>query len=233
MAQSDIRHYGFIYKTTLPDGRYYIGQHKIISQSTMDPMYFGSGVIIKDYKKAHGTAGLSREILAYGESHASMNILEATYVTDAVLADPLNINLDRGGRNNFTRWPSVNIRIGAAMSAARAANPDKWPSRKGERTSRSSSWRFISPDGEIFDICGPIAEFCKERGFSVVTVRVAVKQGWKPRNGTLAGWSIFNLTTGKGTTRDTLNHGEARTGVNNPYNKMKRKLQMKEKQHDN
>jgi len=27
------RPYGFIYKTILPDGRYYIGQHKIISHA--------------------------------------------------------------------------------------------------------------------------------------------------------------------------------------------------------
>lgn len=50
--------YGFIYKTTLPDGRYYIGQHKIISKKNL-----GSGVIIKDYIKSKGRDGIEREIL--------------------------------------------------------------------------------------------------------------------------------------------------------------------------
>lgn len=68
--------YGFIYKTILPDGRFYIGQHKIISQITLDPTYFGSGVIIKDYIKSKGTEGLNRNILEFGKTFEEMNLLE-------------------------------------------------------------------------------------------------------------------------------------------------------------
>jgi len=93
--------YGFIYKTTLPDGRYYIGQHKIISQITLDPTYFGSGVIIKDYIKSKGSKDLKREILEFGNDHNDLNLLETKYVTATVLSDPLNINLDFGGRHIF------------------------------------------------------------------------------------------------------------------------------------
>lgn len=60
--------YGFIYKTILPDSKFYIGQHKIISMKTLDPYYFGSGVIIKDYIKSKGKAALVREIIAFGYS---------------------------------------------------------------------------------------------------------------------------------------------------------------------
>lgn len=48
---NDQKFYGLVYKTILPDGRYYIGQHKINNHSTLDPYYVGSGVIIKDYIK--------------------------------------------------------------------------------------------------------------------------------------------------------------------------------------
>jgi len=33
---------------------------------------------------------------------------------------------------------------------------------------------------------------------------------------------IYNLDNGKGTYRDTLNHGDSHSGLNNPYNKGKR-----------
>jgi len=69
-------YYGFIYKTILPDGRYYIGQHKIINQKTLDSNYWGSGVIIKDYIKSKGTVELRREILVFGYNHDEMNFLE-------------------------------------------------------------------------------------------------------------------------------------------------------------
>jgi hypothetical protein len=71
--------YGFIYKTILLDRRYYIGQHKIVNHNTLDPNYFGSGVIIKDYIKSKGVKGLTREILEFGKDHLSLNLLETKY----------------------------------------------------------------------------------------------------------------------------------------------------------
>ena len=111
--------YGFIYKTILPDGRFYIGQHKIISQSTFDQTYFGSGVIIKDYIKSKGKTNLIREILTFGYSFDEMNKLEQIFVTEEILSDPLNINLDIGGRKEFTRYNEVNKRIGKSISEYR------------------------------------------------------------------------------------------------------------------
>jgi hypothetical protein len=219
MLQNNI--YGFIYKTTLPDGRYYIGQHKIISQNTLDPTYFGSGRIIRDYIKSKGKLGLKREILDYGYSFDEMNSLESKHVTEDVLTDVLNINLDRGGRSKYSRWPEVNARIGFSISKLRKEHPEKWHSLRGSENNKAANWKLISPIGEEFIICGSLNSFCKEHNISANTIKVAVRQGWIPKRGVCAGWQAFNLDTGKGTVRHTLNHGEFHSGKNNPWYKNK------------
>lgn len=214
--------YGFIYKTILPDGRYYLGQHKIISQKTLDPHYWGSGVIIRDYLKSKGETGLVREILEFGYSHDEMNLLESKYITEKTIADPKNINLDKGGRSNYTRYPNVNRKIGRTMAKRRAEQPERWPSRKGDKNNKSVNWKLVSPDGEEFFFCGSLREFCQKKKISPNTMSAAIRQGWIPRRGVCAGWKGFNLDAGIGTTRDTLNHGDAIRGENNPYSKSKR-----------
>jgi len=214
-------YYGFIYKTILPDGRYYIGQHKIINQKTLDPMYFGSGVIIKDYIKSKGIHGLIREIMEFGNNHDELNLLETKYITQFVLDDLLNINLDSGGKHIFSRIDKVKEKIGQTMSEIRRKNPEKWPARRGEKNNRSVNWRLISPSGEEFNICGDLNSFCKTKKISANTIKKAVREGWIPRRGSCAGWLAFNLDLNIGTTRDTLNHGEAISGANNPNYKNK------------
>lgn len=209
--------YGFIYKTILTDGRYYIGQHKIISQKTLDPEYFGSGVIIKDYIKSRGKEGLVREILAFGFSHDEMNHLETQYITENILQDPLNINLDTGGRHIYSRYEPVNNKISESISRLRKEHPEKWPPRTGEKNSSSTHWKLISPQGEEFFIIGRIDAFCKEKGLSAHTIRIAIRQGWIPRRGVCAGWKAFNLDKNIGTINEPMNRGEARSGENNPY----------------
>lgn len=209
--------YGMIYKTILPDGRYYIGQHKIVSKRTLDSNYLGSGVIIKDYIKSKGKEGIIREILAFGNNVDELNDLENEFITEEVLNDPLNINLDKGGRNKFSRWPEVNTKIGKTISKLRAAHPEKWASRKGADNNRATRWKLISPTGEEFFIHGTLNQFCESKGISSNTIKKAVREGWRPKRGSCAGWQAFNLDEGIGTTRDTKNHGVAHSGKNNPW----------------
>jgi hypothetical protein len=213
--------YGFIYKTILPDGRYYLGQHKIINKFTLDLSYFGSGVIIKDYIKSKGSSLLKREILEFGYSHDELNLLETKYITPETMSDPMNINLDFGGRHIFSRHTEVNQRIGKTISKLRKQNPSNWPSRMGKENNKSVNWKLISPSGEEFVICGGLNNFCKSKGISPNTIKTAVREGWIPRRGMCAGWQAFNLDSGAGTTRDTLNHGEPRKGKLNPNYKIK------------
>lgn len=215
--------YGFIYKTILPDGKFYIGQHKIISHNTLDPLYFGSGVIIKDYLKSKGKENLVREILDFGFSWKEMNLLEAKYITESTLNDPLCINLDKGGRNNYTRFDEVINKISNTMKDVRKLKKDSWRSRKGPENNKSKHWKLISPNNEVFEFHGSIDEFCKSKNISSNTMKAAIRGGWIPKRGKCAGWQGFDLDTGKGTVRETLNQGEAIKGINNPSHKAKLK----------
>jgi len=215
--------YGFIYKTILPDGKFYIGQHKIISHNTLDPLYFGSGVIIKDYLKSKGKENLIREILDFGFSWKEMNLLEAKYITESTLNDPLCINLDKGGRNNYTRFDEVINKISNTMKDVRKLKKDSWRSRKGPENNKSKHWKLISPNNEVFEFHGSIDEFCKSKNISSNTMKAAIRGGWIPKRGKCAGWQGFDLDTGKGTVRETLNQGEAIKGINNPSHKAKLK----------
>ena len=215
--------YGFIYKTILPDGKFYIGQHKIISHNTLDPLYFGSGVIIKDYLKSKGKENLIREILDFGFSWEEMNFLEAKYITESTLNDPLCINLDKGGRNNYTRFDEVINKISNTMKDVRKLKKDSWRSRKGPENNKSKHWKLISPNNEVFEFHGSIDEFCKSKNISSNTMKAAIRGGWIPKRGKCAGWQGFDLDTGKGTVRETLNQGEAIKGINNPSHKAKLK----------
>jgi len=215
--------YGFIYKTILPDGKFYIGQHKIISHNTLDPLYFGSGVIIKDYLKSKGKENLVREILDFGFSWKEMNLLEAKYITESTLNDPLCINLEKGGRNNYTRFDEVINKISNTMKDVRKLKKDSWRSRKGPENNKSKHWKLISPNNEVFEFHGSIDEFCKSKNISSNTMKAAIRGGWIPKRGKCAGWQGFDLDTGKGTVRETLNQGEAIKGINNPSHKAKLK----------
>ena len=221
MSQLNNEPYGFIYKTILPDGRYYIGQHKIINKNTLDPKYFGSGVILKDYIKSKGSLKLARTILEFGYNHVELNLLETKYVTKEILEDPLNINLDFGGKHVFSRYKEVNQRIGKTISKLRKENPSNWPSRSGKENNKSVNWKLISPEGKEFIICGGLKSFCNSMGISDNTIKKAVKEGWIPKRGVCAGWQAFNLDAKIGTVRDTLNHGSTHSGINNPWFKNK------------
>lgn len=219
------RPFGFIYKTMLPDGRFYIGQHKIISHTTLDPSYFGSGVIIKDYIKSKGRDSLVREIIKFGYSREEMNELEGHYVTEDLLKNPLCINLDTGGKYIHSRYPLVNKRIGKTISQKRKTNPKLWKSITGKDNNKSINWKLISPEGEEFIFCGGLNNFCKSKGISANTIKKAVREGWIPKRGVCSGWQAFNLDAKIGTVRNTLNHGNTHSGKNNPWYKSKKETE--------
>ncbi len=216
-----IEQYGFIYKTILPDGRFYIGQHKIVNHKTLDPNYFGSGVIIKDYIKSKGKTELKRKILAFGTDHHHMNLLECEFLTNEVLNDPLCINLDTGGHHVFSRTSSVKQKIGDSISRKRKSKPELWTTAKGRDNNRSVNWKLVSPTGEEFIICGGLNSFCNSVGISPNTIKKAIREGWIPKRGKCAGWKAYNLDNGMCTNRETLNHGESHSGKNNPWHKHK------------
>lgn len=172
------RPYGFIYTTYLPDGRYYKGQHKIISHSTLDPTYFGSGVILSSYISSHGTTSLKRKINAFAMSGEELNLLETAHITPQDLNNPLCMNIDTGDKHLYdSRTDDVKRRIGVAISNARKRNPDNWKSRTGKENNKSKEWQLISPDGVVYHTIGNIDKLCKDVGISPSTIKRAVKEG--------------------------------------------------------
>ena len=115
--------------------------------------------------------------------------------------------------------------IGSTMARRREERKDNWGSVKGEKNNKTKHWKLISPTNVEFVFHGSINDFCNSRGISADTMKKAIREGWIPKRGSCAGWQGFDLDTGRGTVRDTLNHGEARRGVNNPSHiaKLKRK----------
>lgn len=210
--------YGFIYKTILPDGRFYIGQHKIISQKTLDPTYFGSGVIIKDYIKSKGSIGVIRKILDYGYTFNEMNLLEQKHLTETVLNNSQCINLDHAGKVKNTRTNAVRLKIGKSISQMRQQQPEKWKNatRCGSLNNKSKTYKFISPSNVEYNICGGFKEFCKIYNLSVSTMQKALSEGWIPRRGKCSGWRVECISDGRKTFRDTFNHGITHSGINNP-----------------
>lgn len=103
--------FGYIYKTTVClegsvlYGCYYIGQRK---RSTTKDCYYGSGKIIKDFMRKHGTTHLKKEILAICESKEELDLKEKEfigdlYITDSYLKDGKCLNLKSGGEQpHFT-----------------------------------------------------------------------------------------------------------------------------------
>ena len=65
-------------------------------------MFYGSGTIIKNYIKIHGTKYLIRYIITWASSHEELNQLEAFYVDKKTLTDPLCLNSSTGGNCKVT-----------------------------------------------------------------------------------------------------------------------------------
>lgn len=91
--------YHFIYKTThIKSGRYYIGMH-----STFDLYdgYMGSGKLIQESIRKYGEHKHFTEILHYAKSRKGLVALEAEIVTEALIKDPLCMNMKQGGHGGF------------------------------------------------------------------------------------------------------------------------------------
>lgn len=119
--------YGYIYKITINnpeshfDQCYYIGQHKYNGKS-----YFGSGILLTEYKNKYGTNGLFKEILCECSSLEELNQKEQEYVSDLYLTDAFDeggkcLNLVAGGGSsqqisNSTRLKHKKASTGRKMS---------------------------------------------------------------------------------------------------------------------
>lgn len=125
--------YGYVYKTILPDGRFYIGQKK--SDHIVDH-YYGSGKIIDNwFRKYTGEPSfncpkcisdqycIQREVLGYAIDCVTLNAMEIAYITDAKVYDCDHecLNIHGGGRYDVQHvaQEDVNRKISEALKGKR------------------------------------------------------------------------------------------------------------------
>lgn len=91
--------YHILYKTTcVVTGKYYVGVH---STSNLDDDYLGSGKYIRNSIAKHGINQHRKEILMFFCSREMMFKEERNIVNEQMLADPLCMNLKRGGEGGM------------------------------------------------------------------------------------------------------------------------------------
>lgn len=143
--------YGYVYKTILPDGRFYIGQKK--SDIVMES-YYGSGVIIdKWFRKYIGEPSSNcprelaeqhcviREILGYRQDYFTLNAMEQAYIMDAKAYDQFGecLNIHVGG--TYPDRYSSPEEIGAKISAAlKGKKPSAHAVAKAQKT-KKERWK--------------------------------------------------------------------------------------------
>jgi len=94
--------YHYVYKTTNPKDRYYIGAH---STDDLEDGYMGSGLLVKSSIRAHGKENHEFEILEFCPDRQSLFEREAELVPIELLEDPLCMNLRAGGTGG---WDHIN-----------------------------------------------------------------------------------------------------------------------------
>lgn len=103
MRQASRRRFHYIYKTTcLVTNRYYVGMH---STDDLNDGYMGSGIRLRRSIKKHGIQQHRREILEQFENRAILREHEKELVNEKLIADPLCMNIARGGEGG---WDYVN-----------------------------------------------------------------------------------------------------------------------------
>ena len=116
--------FGYIYKTTFPDGKVYIGQKQsgFFCQS-----YFGSGVYVKRYIKKYGTDDLKVEVIDWCESLEELNQKEIFYIKEynSIMPNGYNIAVGGGCGNTFAGKSKEELNeIKEKMSKSRKGVPN-------------------------------------------------------------------------------------------------------------
>lgn len=93
-----MKKYHYLYKITCTvSSMVYIGVH---STNNLDDGYLGSGTVIKNKIKKHGRAAMVKEIIEFYPDRETALAMEAVFVDEIVLNDPLSMNIRIGGKGN-------------------------------------------------------------------------------------------------------------------------------------
>jgi hypothetical protein len=92
---------GYLYKTTFPDGRVYVGKKH---RPEFDSSYFGSGLVVTRYIKKNGSDALSVSPVAFFDDVELLNLAEQELIDKSKrLYVKLCVNIHKGGDGGATR----------------------------------------------------------------------------------------------------------------------------------
>lgn len=100
--------YGYIYKTTFPDGKLYVGQSS--RYTNFNPNYHGSGVVIKKFYKNHNPDELITELIEWCQDKKSIDEREIFWIKELNSLEPFGHNISIGG-NGGNLGEKVNNRL--------------------------------------------------------------------------------------------------------------------------
>ena len=129
----------FIYVTeNLVNGKLYIGQHRCKYEEQFTDGYLGSGHAFTNALKKYGKDNFERIIIEYANSPEELNALEAKYVDEEVMNNPMFYNLKTGGNQNSVLSAEVRKKLSNALKG------NKNPKGKivSEETRKKLSERF-------------------------------------------------------------------------------------------
>lgn len=179
---------GYIYKTTIKnkesslDGFFYIGKRQ---KSEFDKNYYGSGKILKDYKKRYKNKGLCCEILEEADSLEELNKLEKLYIKkyknfknnlniaeggvggnifDGLTKEEQEIFRKRTSEGMKRRWEKLNKKERSELVKKMIKNRKEW-GNKGKKF--SEEWKKKQSEG--------IKKFYQENQERVQEIRDKIK----------------------------------------------------------
>ncbi len=89
---------GYVYKCTLPDGRYYIGQHHSNGEDPLEDGYYGLGKEWASAIRGVDKEKITKVVLAYAQTDEELDELEKRFIGELNETDSLCLNIRRGGR---------------------------------------------------------------------------------------------------------------------------------------
>jgi hypothetical protein len=123
----------YIYKISLPDGRYYIGKRNLpkgVEDGMLDN-YWGSGPKWVNIYKAHKTEA-KKEVLFYCFTKQQRDLAENILIGDLHLTDPLCCNCKKGGEGG---WDHVDWKGKPKSEEAKQKMRDAWIERRKQPVS--------------------------------------------------------------------------------------------------
>ncbi len=126
------RKHHIIYKTTcLVTGRWYIGMH---STNDLEDGYVGSGKRLWHSIKKHGKEQHRCEILEHHPDRETLALREEEILTPELKADPMCMNIAKGGIGHHPGWYTTSESTKAKLSAASKAvvRTEEWCAKIGK-----------------------------------------------------------------------------------------------------